>query len=125
MDYGKNFIKARHAKGMNQKDVAAALDISPSFLSNIEKNKKKPSLDLIIKAAAFFGVKEAFFFQEQDDIDINELYTRKNTDFIQDIDLMTIEEIKDKYNIKLDGKELSKEEIKAFIAFIRSMRSVE
>ena len=56
-------------------------------------------------------------------MDFNELYTVKNKEFIDDLELMTDEEIRDKYNIKLDGKELTIEEIRGIIAYIRSMRS--
>lgn len=125
LDYGKNFIKARNMRGIDQKDAAASLDISPSFLSKIENNKKKPSLDLIIKAASFYGVKEAFFFQDPGEVDINDLYTKKNTEFIKDLSTMTTDEIDEKYKLKLDGKEITKEELKGFIAFIRSIRSID
>jgi transcriptional regulator with XRE-family HTH domain len=125
MEYGKNFIKARNRKGMDQKDAAAALEVSPSFLYKIERDKKKPSLDLIEKAAALYGVGKAFFFHEQTEIDINELYTNTNLGFIEDLNEMTIDEIHDKYSLKFDGKELSKDELKGVIAFVRSMRSID
>lgn len=124
MDYGKNFKRARNRKGLDQKDAAAALDVSASYLSRVERNIKKPNLDLIIKAAALYGVDKTYLLEEQDEININDLYTKKNEEFVRDLELMTLDEVRDKYNIQLDGKELTKEEIKAFIAFIRSMRSI-
>jgi transcriptional regulator with XRE-family HTH domain len=124
MEYGKNFIKARNRKGMDQKDAAAALEVSPSFLSKIERDKKKPNLDLIEKAAALYGVGKEFFFKEQAEIDINELYTKTNLGFIEDLNEMMIDEIHDKYSLRFDGKELSKDELKGMIAFLRSMRSI-
>lgn len=125
LDFGKNFIKARNLRGLDQKDAAVALGIGPSFLSKVENNKKTPSIELILKAAKFYDVKESFFFQAQDEININDLYTEKNKEFIQDLDLMTEDEIRDKYRIKLDGKELSKEELKGIIVYLRSMRSFD
>lgn len=125
MEYGRNFIKARNRKGMDQKDAAAALEISPSFLSKIERDKKKPSLDLISKAATLYGVKQSFFFQEQNEVNFDELYTKSNQEFIEDLNTMTPDEIHDKYNLKFESKELTKDEIKIMIAVLKSLRSTE
>ncbi|MEG2243660.1 MAG: helix-turn-helix transcriptional regulator, partial [Muribaculaceae bacterium] len=39
------------------KDMSALLNISPSYLSEIENNKKSPSLDLLKRYADIFEVK--------------------------------------------------------------------
>lgn len=39
------------------KDMSNLLDISPSYLSEIENGKKQPSLDLLQRYANVFGVK--------------------------------------------------------------------
>jgi len=41
---------------MNQSQMAKRLDISPSYLSEIEKGKKTPSLDLLEKYAEVIGI---------------------------------------------------------------------
>lgn len=41
---------------LNQVQMAHKLDISPSYLSEIEKGKKTPSLDLLEKYAAIIGI---------------------------------------------------------------------
>ncbi|WP_028392757.1 helix-turn-helix domain-containing protein [Bacillus cihuensis] len=125
MDFGKNFLQARTRKGIEQKDAAAALEISPGFLSRVENNKSKPSIELIMKAAEFYGVEEGFFFQKQDDFDLENLYTRKNEKFITEMNLLSVSELQEKYNITLDGKELSERELKGIIAYLRSLRSME
>lgn len=125
MDYGKNFRRAREKKGISQKDAAAALDISPAFLSNVENNKKKPNLDLMLKAAKLYGVDKTYLLNEQDEIDIEkEVFTKSNREFIKNIESMSLDEIIENYNIKLDEKTLTPAEVKALIAFVRQMRSV-
>lgn len=125
MDFGRKFIKARNRKGMEQKDAAALLDISPGFLSKIENNKKRPNIDLILKAAELYSVKPVFFFDDPEDIDIESLRSDKNMQFIQDLEALSDNEIKEKYRIQLDGKELSASELKGIMAYVRSLRSLE
>ncbi|OIK13555.1 hypothetical protein BIV60_13745 [Bacillus sp. MUM 116] len=125
MKFGRNFIKARSRKGVDQKDAAAALEISPAFLSKVENDKSKPSIDLILKAAQYYGVKPAFFFDDQEEIDIENLKSEKNMRFIQDLETLSDIEIKDKYKIQLDGKDLTTNELKGIMAYVRSLRSME
>jgi transcriptional regulator with XRE-family HTH domain len=125
MDFGKNFIKARHRKGIDQKDAAAALDISAAFLSKVERDKSKPSIDLILKAADFYGVEPGFFLSDKD-IDLEEaLKSDKNKKFINDLGKMSENELQEKYSIELDGKELTENELKGIIAYLRSVRAMD
>ncbi|CAH0187508.1 MULTISPECIES: helix-turn-helix domain-containing protein [Peribacillus] len=125
MVFGKNFLEARNRKGVDQKDAAAALDITPGYLSRVEKDKTKPSLDLILKAADYYGVEEGYFFLKNDDIDLDSLYTQHNKKFIKEMDLLPANKLRDKYNITLDGEELTESELKGVIAYLRSLRSME
>lgn len=125
MEFGKNFIKARHRKGIDQKDAAAALDISAAFLSKVERDKSKPSIDLILKAADFYGVEPGFFLSDKD-IDLEEaLKSDKNKKFINDLGEMSENELQEKYSIELDGKELTENELKGIIAYLRSVRAMD
>ncbi|MCM3600672.1 helix-turn-helix domain-containing protein [Robertmurraya korlensis] len=125
MNFGRNFIKARTRKGMDQKDAAAALEISPAFLSKVENDKSKPSIDLILKASELYKVEPGFFFEGQQEIDLSSLYTEKNKAFINDLNDLTDSQLRDKYKIQLDGKELSETELKGIMAYVRSLRAME
>jgi transcriptional regulator with XRE-family HTH domain len=125
VNFGRNFLKARSRTGLEQKEAAAALDISPAFLSKVENDKSKPSIDLIIKAAEFYGVTPGFFFEDQEEINLESLYTAKNKSFIKDLELMTDRELKEKYKMQLDGKSLSTNELKGIMAYVRSLRSMD
>ncbi|MCH4091856.1 helix-turn-helix transcriptional regulator [Acetobacter sp.] len=52
---------------LSQKDAAEKLEIAPSFLSEIEKGKKKPTLDLLKRYANEFKmpVSSIMFFSEE------------------------------------------------------------
>ena len=52
-------------------DLAKELQISPSYLSEIESGKKKPSIDIINKYAKIFKIKPStiLFFSEELDKD--------------------------------------------------------
>jgi transcriptional regulator with XRE-family HTH domain len=124
IEFGENFIKARKRKGVDQKTAAAALDISAAFLSKVENDKQKPSIELIMNAAEYYRVKPGFFFESAEQLDINMLYER-NQNFIEDIDRLSDEEIRKKYKVQLDGKELTETELKGIMAYVRSLRSME
>lgn len=125
MEFGKNFLDARNRKGVDQKDAAASLNVTPGYLSKVEKNKTKPSLELILKAADYYGVEEGYFFQKSDEVDLNSLYTTHNKKFIKEMELLPVNELRDKYNIVLDGEELTESELKGVIAYLRSLRSMD
>ena len=125
IDFGKNFAKARKRRGIEQKDAAAAFDLSPAFLSNIENNKKKPSIDLILKAADLYGVDPGYFFERRKKINLESLKSEKNMGFIKDLETLSDDELKEKYEMDYEGRELSDNEIKGIMAYIRSLRSLD
>ncbi|MFJ5713161.1 helix-turn-helix domain-containing protein [Neobacillus sp. NPDC093127] len=125
MDFGRNFKKIRLQRGMDQKDVAAALGISPAFLSKVENNKKQPSIDLILNAADFYKVDPGFFFKGRNEVNLESLMTEKNKQFIYDLEHLTNEELNEKYDIRMDEKELSDNELKGIMAYVRSLRSID
>lgn len=54
MDYisiGKRIAKARKKNKLTQEQLAEILESSPSYISNIERAVKKPSLRMLIKIA--------------------------------------------------------------------------
>lgn len=122
--FGRNFLKARNKTRLEQKDAAVALGISPAFLSKVENDKSKPSIDLILKAAEFYGVKPGFFFDDQEEVDLENLRTNKNKGFIRDVENMPVGELQEKYKIQLDGKDLTENELKGIMAYVRSLRQM-
>lgn len=53
---GKNLKRIRTEKGISQGDIARALDVGRSFITNIENGKTNPTLATIAKIARAIGV---------------------------------------------------------------------
>lgn len=56
IDYSKRLREVRRTLDISQKDFAAELKVSPSFLSEIESGKTKPGYNFLTKLAAVFNV---------------------------------------------------------------------
>jgi transcriptional regulator with XRE-family HTH domain len=73
IEYGKRLRDVRRVLDISQKDFAAQLDVSPSFLSEIESGKTRPGYNFLLKLAAVFDVspawlllgKGAMFFKDE------------------------------------------------------------
>ncbi|MBG9791041.1 hypothetical protein ABD76_00185 [Paenibacillus dendritiformis] len=67
--FGEALRLVRSFHDMNQSELAKALGISRSYLSEIESGKKVPSLDLLQKYASQFDIplSALVFFSEQID----------------------------------------------------------
>ena len=53
---GENLKRIRTEKGISQGDIARALEVDKSFVSNIENAKTNPTLATIAKIAKAIGV---------------------------------------------------------------------
>ena len=53
---GENLKRIRTEKGISQGDIARALEVDKSFVSNIENGKTNPTLATIVKIAKAIGV---------------------------------------------------------------------
>lgn len=54
--FGKAFRQARKKRGLSQLDVSAASDVDRTYLSEIERGLKNPSLDTIVRLADAVGI---------------------------------------------------------------------
>lgn len=46
-DLGATIRRLRRASGLTQKELARRVEVTPSYLSRLEKNRKEPSLALL------------------------------------------------------------------------------
>lgn len=56
MEFGDRLVKAREKKGLNQKELAQLLGITPTRLNYWEKNKREPDVFMIKKLASELNV---------------------------------------------------------------------
>ena len=53
---GTTIKKVRHQRGLSQGELAAATDLSVSYLSFIEQGRRTPNLEIVEKIAGALGV---------------------------------------------------------------------
>lgn len=56
MNFCEILKKLRTEKGISQRTLAKDLDVSPTAISHYEKGTKPPTLENVVKLAAYFGV---------------------------------------------------------------------
>ena len=61
MNYGKAIRIIRSAKGLEQRELASTLKLDPSYISLLEKGKRKPSLKLVRLISKKLSIPENLF----------------------------------------------------------------
>jgi transcriptional regulator with XRE-family HTH domain len=56
LDYGSAVRRLRQERGMTSEALAGAAQVSPSYLSEVERGLKRPSTDVLAKLARAFGM---------------------------------------------------------------------
>jgi transcriptional regulator with XRE-family HTH domain len=56
LDYGSAVRRLRQERGMTSEALAGAAQVSPSYLSEVERGLKRPSTDVLAKLAKAFGM---------------------------------------------------------------------
>ena len=67
----------RAKKGISQMELSLRSNLSQSFIANIEKGKKQPSVITLIKIAEALGVNPQDFFPESIDVGTKEQIKQK------------------------------------------------
>jgi transcriptional regulator with XRE-family HTH domain len=62
MTLGSAVKRMRAAAGFSQKDFAARLDLSQSYLSQIESDRREPTIPLVRRMAGELGVPSVILF---------------------------------------------------------------
>lgn len=66
---GRIIKMLRIAEGLSQKELAQKLEVSRSYLSLVENDKKMPGLPFLNKAAKIFDIPPVLLFVEPDNED--------------------------------------------------------
>jgi len=75
----------RIKKGISQMELSLRSNLSQSFLANIEKGKKQPSVLTLIKIAEALNVNPQDFFPENLDIDVYKQNKEKTKEKIRQL----------------------------------------
>lgn len=87
MTIGEKLKKSRNDRGMSLRELARKLELSASFLSQIEQGKASPSIENLKKIAHTLDVRVAYLIEdEEDDIRNIEYVKKENVRYIESLD---------------------------------------
>lgn len=121
MTCGDKIAALRDKRGLTQEDLASKIGISRASLSHYEKGRRDPDYNTLTKIADFFKVSVDYLLGRTDDPSIiSDLGVRELSDNLE----LSDEQILEKFAFTIDGRKLTPEESRRFIAFIRAERSM-
>lgn len=88
--------RTRAIFGYKANEMSATLGISPSYLSEIENNKKQPSLDLLKRYAEVFGIKLSSLILLSEEIEEIQKSSPKSKLFIRNMMMSLINSMSEK-----------------------------
>ncbi|WP_438447715.1 helix-turn-helix domain-containing protein [Gorillibacterium sp. sgz5001074] len=121
MTCGDKIAALREKRGLTQEDLASKIGISRASLSHYEKSRRDPDYTILTKLADYFKVSIDYLLgRTEDPSNISDLGVREFTEHME----LSDEQILDKFAFTVDGRKLTPEESRRFIAFIRAERSM-
>jgi len=119
--YGERIAELREKHQLTQEELAKQLSISRASLSHYEKNRRVPDYDTVKKIADFFQVTVDYLIGRTDH---PHSVPNENIQLFEKSLELSDEKILEKFTLMVDGRELTPEEAKRFIAFVRAERSI-
>lgn len=119
--YGDKLAQLREKRGLTQEDLAKKLGLSRAALSHYETGRREPDYDTLKHFADFFEVSIDFLLGRT--VKENSALDHDVAQFVDALELSD-EDILEKFALTIDGRKLTAEEAKRFIAFVRAERSM-
>jgi len=118
--YGQRISYLRESHQMTQTELARRLGITRASLSHYETGRRVPDFDTLSKMADLFDVSVDYIIGRTE----KPAAPPEIREFDEHLELSD-EKILKKFTFTIDGRELSPEEARRFIAFIRAERSMQ
>ncbi|MFF2484720.1 helix-turn-helix domain-containing protein [Paenibacillus sp. NPDC058071] len=119
MNIGSRIAQLRDEQKWTQEQTAAKLGISRAALSHYEKNRREPDSETLAKFADLYQVSIDYLVGRT--LSQQAVLDDDVRGFVDQLELSD-DEILAKYNLSVDGRKLTAEETKRFIAFVRAER---
>ncbi|MEF3302265.1 helix-turn-helix domain-containing protein [Paenibacillus sp. GYB003] len=119
---GDRIAHLREKRGLTQEELSVKLGISRAALSHYETNRREPDYDTLRNIANFFDVSLDFLLGRTNDP--QSVLDQEIREFVDSLELSD-DSILDKFALTIDGRKLTVEEAKRFIAFVRAERSLK
>jgi transcriptional regulator with XRE-family HTH domain len=121
MNIGNRIALLRDQRGWTQETLASSLGISRAALSHYEKNRREPDTETLTKVADLFSVTLDYLVGRT-----NDPHSTLDSDVRQFADGLELSdsELLEQFALTIDGRKLTPDEARRFIAFIRAERSM-
>lgn len=121
MNIGSRIAYLRDQRGLTQEELASSLGISRAALSHYEKNRREPDTETLSKVADLFAVTIDYLVGRTEKPD-----GKVDTDVRQFLDEVELSdaELLERFSLTIDGRKLTAEEARRFIAFVRAERAM-
>lgn len=119
---GDKIAHLREKRGLTQEELSVKLGISRAALSHYETNRREPDYDTLRNIANFFDTSLDYLFGRTNRPEF--VLDQEVRDYADTLELSD-ESILDKFALTVDGRKLTAEEAKRFIAFVRAERSMK
>lgn len=120
--FGQRLKALREKRELSQGELGKRFTLSQSTIAYYELNKKQPNQDTLNKMADFFEVTTDYLLGRTDNP--SQTLSEEARELIDNLEL-TDAEIRNKFPFEVDGRPVTDEEFKWFIASVRSKRSME
>jgi len=119
---GQRISELRESQKLTQGELSSRLEITRASLSHYETGRRVPDYETLKKIADFFRVSVDYLIGRTEDPEpaINE-----NVKIFEESLELSDEKILERFTLTVDGRELTPEEAKRFIAFVRAERSIK
>ncbi|MBO2943809.1 helix-turn-helix transcriptional regulator [Paenibacillus sp. F411] len=122
MNYGERIAALREQRGWTQEELATSIGITRAALSHYEKNRRKPDFETLTGLADRFNVSIDYLIgRTGNEKMVMEPDVRQ---FVDELELSD-EDLLNRFHLTVDGRKLSEEEARRFIAFVRMERSMK
>ncbi|MFS0836743.1 helix-turn-helix domain-containing protein [Paenibacillus sp. UNC499MF] len=119
--HGDRIAQLREKHALTQEELANKLGISRAALSHYETSRREPDFETMNKIATFFKVSADYLLGRT--TNPHTVLDEDVRDFVNSLELSD-DKILEKFALSIDGRKLTAEEAKRFIAFVRAERSM-
>jgi len=116
MDFGTRVKALRKKNKHTLQELAKKINFNYSNLSKIERGDRKPTLEFIEAISKVYDVSIAYLVGEE--------YTRSEKDFMGESTQLSVEELKEKYELVVGDRPATNEEIEEMIKYILIRRQM-
>lgn len=120
--FAERLKKLREQRSLNQADLAAVLNITTSALGMYEQGQREPNLDRVQQLAEYFGVSIDYLVGRTNDV--SKTFSPMTRDLL-DLLHLPDEQIIEMRAAEIDGRPVTKQEFKQFIAHVRVIRQLD